>query len=107
VTLALIETERNMKKGIIAAVAAAVIGIGGAGLATADAHHSSGSQIIARNSTVLPSQRPAYLARNSTVLPSQRPAYLARNSTVLPSQRPAYLARNSTVLPSQRPAYLA
>jgi hypothetical protein len=80
-----------MKTGLIAAAVAAMIGIGGAGL-WATPHHAFEGQALARNSTVLPSQRPAYLARNSTVLPSQRPAYLARNSTVLPSQRPAYLA---------------
>jgi len=91
-TLALIETERNMNKGIMAAVAAAVIGIGGAGVSTSSAHHDASAQIVARNSVVMPSQRPAYLARNSVVMPSQRPAYLARNSVVMPSQRPAYLA---------------
>ncbi|MCB8875322.1 hypothetical protein [Acidisoma silvae] len=81
-----------MNKGIIAAVTAAVIGIGGAGLATSQAHHSTGSEVMARNSVVMPSQRPTYLARNGEVMPSQRPSYLARNSAVMPSQRPSYLA---------------
>jgi hypothetical protein len=100
--------EIVMKNFVIAAIAAVSLGMTGAAMAsvvppTAKTAHAE----QARNSVVLPSQRPAYLARNSVVLPSQRPAYLARNSVVLPSQRPAYLARNSVVLPSQRPAYLA
>lgn len=101
--------ETEMKTSLIAAVAAATLSLTGAAFAAPSPGYpqAAPSHQQARNSTVLPSQRPAYLARNSTVLPSQRPAYLARNSTVLPSQRPAYLARNSTVLPSQRPSYLA
>jgi hypothetical protein len=83
-----------MRNFVIAAVAAASLGMTGAAMASTvvppapQAAHAE----QARNSVVLPSQRPAYLARNSVVLPSQRPAYLARNSVVLPSQRPAYLA---------------
>jgi len=81
-----------MKKMLMAAVAAATLGMTGAALAaTPVVHHATGAE-MARNSDVLPSQRPAYLAQNSDVLPSQRPAYLAQNSNVLPSQRPAYLA---------------
>jgi hypothetical protein len=96
-----------MKSMILAAVAAATLGMTGAALADAPVHHALTNTEQARNSDVLPSQRPAYLAGNSNVLPSQRPAYLAGNSSVLPSQRPTYLAGNSSVLPSQRPSYLA
>ncbi len=96
----------SMKTFLMAAVAAISLGLTGAAMASPIVPHTANAQ-QARNSVVLPSQRPTYLARNSTVLPSQRPTYLARNSTVLPSQRPEYLAGNSVVLPSQRPAYLA
>jgi hypothetical protein len=81
-----------MKTSLFAAVAAVTLGLSGAALAGTPLYPHNDHQQQARNSVVLPSQRPAYLARNSVVLPSQRPAYLARNSVVLPSQRPAYLA---------------
>ncbi len=97
-----------MRNSLIAAVAAVTLGMSGAAFAGSPLYsHNDHQQQVARNSVVMPSQRPAYLARNSVVLPNQRPAYLARNSVVLPNQRPAYLARNSVVLPNQRPAYLA
>ena len=80
-----------MKRLLMAAVAAASLGMTGAAMASPIVQHTPNSQ-QAQNSVVLPSQRPAYLARNSVVLPSQRPEYLAGNSVVLPSQRPAYLA---------------
>jgi hypothetical protein len=95
-----------MKNMILAAVAAVTLGMTGAALADSPMHHHASAQ-QARNSVVLPSQRPSYLASRGTVLPSQRPTYLASRGDVLPSQRPTYLAGNSTVLPSQRPAYLA
>ena len=82
-----------MKTSLIAAVAAVTLGMSGAALAATPLfQHNDHQQQVARNSVVLPNQRPAYLARNSVVLPNQRPAYLARNSVVLPNQRPAYLA---------------
>lgn len=66
-----------MKHLLIAAVTAANLGLTGAAMAaTPTVHHAAGAE-VARNSSVLPSQRPAYLAQNSNVLPSQRPAYLA------------------------------
>ncbi len=66
-----------MKTRLMAAAAAAVLAIGGAGLWASVPHQVSAGQALARNDSVLPSQRPAYLADNSSVLPSQRPAYLA------------------------------
>lgn len=66
-----------MKHLLMAAVTAASLGLTGAAMAaTPTVHHAAGAE-VARNSNVLPSQRPAYLAQNSNVLPSQRPAYLA------------------------------
>jgi len=82
-----------MKTSLIAAVAAVTLGMSGAALAGSPLFpHNDHQQQVARNSNVLPDQRPAYLAGNSSVLPDQRPAYLAGNSSVLPDQRPAYLA---------------
>ncbi len=82
-----------MRTSLIAAVAAVTLSLSGAAFAGSPLYpQNNHAQQVARNSTVLPSQRPDYLARNSTVLPSQRPDYLARNSTVLPDQRPSYLA---------------
>jgi hypothetical protein len=83
-----------MRNFVIAAVTAVSLGMTAAAMAS---------------TLVPPASKPAHAeqARNSVVLPSQRPTYLAGNSVVLPSQRPAYLAQNSVVLPSQRPAYLA
>ncbi len=103
------DLEMIMKNFVIAAVAAVSLGMTGAAMAATVVPPAATTVHAeqARNSVVLPSQRPTYLARNSVVLPSQRPTYLARNSVVLPSQRPTYLAGNSVVLPSQRPAYLA
>jgi hypothetical protein len=80
-----------MKTSLIAAVAAITLSMSGAALAGSPLFPHNDHHQQARNSVVLPSQRPSYLARNDNVLPSQRPAYLARNDNVLPSQRPAYL----------------
>ncbi len=68
-----------MRTSLIAAVAAVTLGLSGAAFAGTPLfpHNNGHQQLVARNSVVLPSQRPAYLARNSVVLPSQRPAYLA------------------------------
>jgi hypothetical protein len=66
-----------MKNLLMAAVAAASLGLTGAAMASPPVPHSVKTQQQAQNSVVLPSQRPAYLAQNSVVLPSQRPAYLA------------------------------
>jgi hypothetical protein len=64
----------------MAVVAAFSLGMTGNALASPIVPHTAKTmqrQQQARNSVVLPSQRPAYLAGNSVVLPSQRPAYLA------------------------------
>jgi hypothetical protein len=69
--------ESIMKSSLIAAVTAVTLGMSGGAFAGTPLFPHSDHQQVARNSVVLPSQRPTYLARNSVVLPSQRPTYLA------------------------------
>jgi hypothetical protein len=97
-----------MKNTLMAAVAAVTLGMTGVAMASVPIVHHAVQGQMARNESVAPQQRPAYLARSdSQSTPEQRPAYLARNESVAPQQRPAYLARNESVAPQQRPAYLA
>jgi hypothetical protein len=112
-----------MKNTLMAAVAAVTLGMTGVAMASVPIVHHAVQGQMARNESVAPQQRPAYLARSdsqstpeqrpaylarsdSQSTPEQRPAYLARNESVAPQQRPAYLARNESVAPQQRPAYL-